>query len=86
MAEDTRLEIDVELFGGPEDGRMIKVPAQRDGVPALPRWEFPQLPKDRNRERLKQALATSPVIVYERPEEPTHGRWKYVYAGTRARG
>ena len=78
MAEDTRLEIDIELFGGPEDGRTIKVPAQRDGVPTLPRWEFPQLPKERNREKLKAALA-------ERPAEPSNGRWKYVYAGTRAR-
>ncbi|MFC0429486.1 hypothetical protein [Kutzneria buriramensis] len=85
MAEDTRLEIDIELFGGPEDGRTITVPAQRDGVPTLPRWEFPQLPKERNREKLKAALASSPVIVYERPAEPTRGRWKYVYAGTRAR-
>ena len=43
MAEDTRLEIDIELFGGPEDGRTIRVPAQRDGVPMLPRWEFPSI-------------------------------------------
>ncbi|AHH93612.1 hypothetical protein GCM10010174_30450 [Kutzneria viridogrisea] len=85
MAENTRTEIDIELFGGPEDGRTIKVPAQNDGVPVLPRWEFPQLPKERDRQKLKQALAASPVVVYERPAEPTHGRWKYVYAGTRAR-
>jgi hypothetical protein len=85
MAEDARSEVDIELFGGPEDGRTVKVPAQRDGVPTVPRWEFPQLPKERNREKLKAALAVSPVSVYERPAEPTHGRWKYVYAGTRAR-
>jgi len=81
----TGSEVDVELFGGPEDGRVVRVRARKNGVPAPSHWEHPQLPKERDRAKLKQALAASAVVVYERPAEPTRGRWKYVYAGTRAR-
>jgi hypothetical protein len=73
---------EVELIGGPEDGKAIRIPIGPAGVPMSP-FVFPAryVP---SREADAQGSNELPAILkYERLDHDA-GRWRYRYAGVDA--
>jgi hypothetical protein len=72
------MHVQIELFGGPEDGREITIPLGPDGpVSPLP------VPSPQARETDGEDQADTPAW-YERQHQNVRGAWIYKYAPVRS--
>jgi hypothetical protein len=74
---------EVELVGGPEDGKTATVPIGSDGIPMSPIVR-PSGPPPSGSDELVGEL--DPVAKYERHGQDSEGRWRYLYTGVELLG